>query len=321
MSTDHAKLVVVALGGNAITRPDGRPDIASQFVQTAQTAKPLVDLLDAGYRLVITHGNGPQVGSVLRRVEMSAHAVYSLPLEVCVADTQGGMGYMIAQCLTNEIESRGGRRVVTGIVTTVLVDRDDPAFGNPTKPIGGFLTRAEALRQQQQDGWAVREVGRGKYRRVVPSPAPVHILERDAIRHLVDAGHLIIACGGGGVPVIRNADGRYEGVAAVIDKDLASALLAGEIGAEALIILTAVEQVCINYEKPDQKPLDRITLEQARQFLAQGEFPPGSMGPKIEAAIRFLEAADDCEAYVLITSPEKILSALQGATGTRMTHT
>lgn len=312
-------IVLVAMGGHAFMQKGEKGTIEEHEHNADVIAELLMTLVERDYHLVITHGNGPQVGSVLRRVEMSSASVYPLPLEVCVADTQGGMGYMIAQALTNEIESRGGHRAVTSIVTTVLVDQNDPAFLNPTKPIGSFLTREVAARHEQQDGWIVREVGKGKFRRVVPSPAPIHILERDAIRHLVDAGHLIIACGGGGVPVIRDEQHHYKGVAAVIDKDLASALLADEIGADALIILTAVDQVFIHYDKPDQSALGQITLEQARQFLASGQFPPGSMGPKIESAIRFLETSQAPEPFVLITSPERILQAIQGLTGTRIT--
>ncbi len=336
MMVNDSKLLVVALGGNAITAPGAPPDIPNQFKTTARTAQSLADLVEAGHHVVITHGNGPQVGKVLRRVEMSVPEVYPLPLEICVADTQAGMGYMIAQCLTNEFEQRGHprsefdrrrsrldplrgrRRTVTCVVTTVCVDRDDPAFANPTKPIGSFYTEQQAEKLQREDGWTMAEVLKGQYRRVVPSPVPMQILETDSIRQLVHAGQLIIACGGGGIPVICNEQGHYQGVAAVIDKDLTSALLATKIDADGMIILTSIEKVCLNFQKPDQLELDCLTLDQAKRYQAQGHFPPGSMGPKIEASVQFLENSNKPDCYVLITSPERIIQGLQGKTGTKI---
>ena len=313
---NDSKLLVVALGGNAISKPGEPPDIPHQFKTTTETARSLADLIQAGQRLVITHGNGPQVGKVLRRVEISAPDVYPLPLEICVADTQGGMGYMIAQCLTNALHHRGDSRGVTTVVTTIRVDGDDPAFDRPTKPIGGFFTPEQAEQLQSEQGWTMAEVLQGQYRRVVPSPVPKQILETQAIRQLVKSGQLIIACGGGGVPVVWNKQGGYEGVAAVIDKDLASALLAGEIDADGMIILTSVERVCLNFQKPNQSELAHLTLEQARTHLAQGHFPPGSMGPKIQAAVQFLQSSNKPDAYVLITTPQRVAEALDGQTGT-----
>ena len=315
---DASRLMVIALGGNAITEPGGPPGIAHQFVRTAQTAGFLSDLIERGHQLAITHGNGPQVGGILRRVEMAAPQVYPLPLEICVADTQGGMGYMIAQCMSNELARRGRRLSVAALITTVLVDSQDPAFRDPTKPIGKFLDRAEARRREAEGGWTVKEVSKGRYRRVVPSPLPVEILERDSIRHLVDGGHLVVACGGGGVPVDRDSAGDYAGVAAVIDKDLVSALMAIEIEADCLISLTAVERVSINFETPQQTELDHMTVGQARRHLADGQFPPGSMGPKIEAAVQFLERAKS-GAEALITSDRCVTAALEGNAGTRIT--
>lgn len=320
MNESNSKLLVVALGGNAITLPGSPPDIPNQFKATAVTAKSLADLIDAGHHLVITHGNGPQVGKVLRRVEMSVPTVYPLPLEICVADTQGGMGYMIAQCLSNELEQRGHPRAVTCLVTTVCVDSADPAFTDPTKPIGSFYDQTQAEELQRRDGWIMSEVRTGQYRRVVASPQPQKILEVSSIKHLVDAGELIIACGGGGVPVIRDDAGQRRGVAAVIDKDLASALLATELDADGMIILTSVEQVCINFDKPNQAALPHLTLAEARRHQADGQFPPGSMGPKIEAAIRFLQAGTKPNAEVLITTPEKLHQALDGQSGTKITR-
>jgi carbamate kinase len=311
--------LVIALGGNAITRPGGPADISAQFEQTAQSTRWLVDLLDAGHHVVITHGNGPQVGSTYRRSELAASEVYPLPLEICVASTQGGMGYMIAQCLHNELQVRGRPRGVTAIVTTVVVDAADPAFKDPTKPIGPYLG-PELARARAAEGITIKPAGKDKYRRVVASPRPTQILESGAIRRLVDAGELIVACGGGGIPVARDHEGQLRGIAAVVDKDLASALLAVEIDADALLILTAAEQVCIRYEQPGQQALGRMTVGQARSHLAAGEFPPGSMGPKIEAAILFLEASRRPQPEVIITTPEKALEAMQGRAGTRLTR-
>lgn len=320
MNESNSKLLVVALGGNAITLPGSPPDIPNQFKATAVTAKSLADLIDAGHHVVITHGNGPQVGKVLRRVEMSMPTVYPLPLEICVADTQGGMGYMIAQCLANELEQRGHPRTVTCLVTTVCVDGADPAFAEPTKPIGGFYDQTQAEKLQRQDDWIMSEVLTGQYRRVVASPRPQKILEISSIKRLVDAGELIIACGGGGVPVIRDDAGQHHGVAAVIDKDLVSALLATKLNADGMIILTSVEEVCINFDKPNQATLSHLTLTEARRHQEDGQFPPGSMGPKIEAAISFLEASTKSNAEVLITTPQKLRQALDGQSGTRITR-
>ena len=320
MSANESKLLVIALGGNAISKPGESPDIPSQFKTTAETAKSLADLMEAGHRIVITHGNGPQVGKVLRRVELSVPTVYPLPLEICVADTQGGMGYMIAQCLGNELHRRGLPGRVTAVVTTICVDRHDPAFDRPTKPIGSFYDKQAADELQRNDGWTMTEVLIGQHRRVVPSPAPIEIMEKEAIKKLVAGGEIVITCGGGGVPVVRNDDGQYEGVAAVIDKDLASALLAREIAADGMIILTSIGKVCLNFEKPNQTELDRLTLDEARRHLAAGQFPPGSMGPKIESAVQFLENSQNPDAFVLIATPEHLREALDGKTGTRITR-
>ena len=320
MSASESMLLVVALGGNAISKPGEPPDIPNQFKTTAETAKSLADLIEAGHHIVITHGNGPQVGKVLRRVEMSVPAVYPLPLEICVADTQGGMGYMIAQCLGNELHRRGRRDHVTAVVTTIRVDRHDPAFESPTKPIGSFYDKQAAEELQRDDGWTMTEVLIGQYRRVVASPVPIEIMEKVAIKKLVASGEIVIACGGGGVPVARKDDGHYEGVAAVIDKDLASALLARKIAADGLIVLTNIGRVCLNFEKPNQTELDRLTLDEARRHLAAGQFSPGSMGPKIESAVQFLENSENPDAFVLIATPEHLREALDGKTGTRITR-
>jgi carbamate kinase len=321
MSAAGGKLLVVALGGNAISKPGASPDIPSQFSTTAETAKSLAGLIEEGHRLVITHGNGPQVGKVLRRVELSVPTVYPLPLEICVADTQGGMGYMIAQCLGNELRRRGLHNRVTSLITTICVDRHDPAFDNPTKPIGGFYDKQAADVLQRDDGWIMTEVLKGQYRRVVPSPAPIDITEKEAIKTLVACGEIVITCGGGGVPVVRGDDGQYEGVAAVIDKDLASALLAKNLAADGMIVLTSVDRVCLNFEQPNQTELDRLTLDEARRHLAAGQFPAGSMGPKIESAVQFLDGSENPDAFVLIAAPQHLRDALHGQTGTRITRT
>ncbi len=309
--------IVVALGGNAITRPGGAGDIDAQFAQTAESTAYLADLIDAGHQLIITHGNGPQVGATFRRAELAANEIYPLPLATCVASTQGGMGYMIACCLQNHLAVRGAPRTVTAIVTTVVVDSNDPGFSNPTKPIGPYYDNVEA-KAKARDGFVLRPVSGGKFRRVVASPRPLRILENDAIRQLIDSGHVIIACGGGGIPVVDRAGVGYEGVPAVVDKDLASALLATNMSAARLIILTATERVCLNFEKPDQLDLEHMTLLEARKHLADGQFPAGSMGPKIEAAIQFLETSREPDPEVLITTPERVMDALAGNSGTRI---
>jgi len=268
--------------------------------------------------MVVTHGNGPQVGNVLRRVELAAHEVYPLPLDVCVADTQAGMGYMIAQCLLNELRRRGIRRNVSALVTAVEVDADDPEFGKPTKPIGRYYDADRARELQRSYRWRMVEVpGRG-FRRVVPSPRPRRILEIDLIRRLAYQGDLLIAAGGGGIPVTRTPDGDYVGVEAVIDKDRTSALLAGDIGAELFVIATDVERVALDYGKDTQRFLDRLTVEEARQHLAEGQFPPGSMGPKVEAAIDFVTRTSRRGARTIICDLDHLVEALDGRSGTQI---
>lgn len=316
--SSEAATFVIALGGNAISPADGVGDIPEQYRITTQSAAQLADLIAAGRHMVLTHGNGPQVGNVLRRMELAAHEVYVLPLDICVADTQGGMGYMICTCLRNELRRRGVDCPVSTIITTVEVDADDPDFANPSKPVGDHYSadRAAALRAQQ--GWRMIEVrGRG-WRRVVPSPLPRRIIEIDLLRRLAAAGDCIVAGGGGGVPVTRDADGRYVGVEAVIDKDRTSALLASEIGAAAFVIATSVERVSLDFGKPTQRPIDRMTAAEARRWLDAGQFPPGSMGPKIEAAIDFLDRAARPDAFVLICELSKLAEALAGRSGTRI---
>jgi carbamate kinase len=270
-------------------------------------------MIEQGWNVIVTHGNGPQVGFILRRNELAAHEVHSTPLDVIGADTQGSIGYMISRALDNEFKQRGIDRLVAAVVTQVLVDRDDPGFTNPTKGIGGFTTEEKA-RQFQEEGWIVREdAGRG-WRRMIASPQPLKIVELDAIHTLIDAGFIVVGVGGGGIPVIEDENGMLQGVFAVIDKDRASSLLAADLGVDLFLISTAVEKVALNYNKPDQVWLDQLTLSEAKRYLAEGHFLSGSMGPKIEAMIAFLEA--NPQGKGLITDPPHIVDALEGRTGT-----
>jgi carbamate kinase len=309
--------IVVALGGNAISPEDQEGNIPQQFRTTRATVVHLVDLIEMGARLLITHGNGPQVGNVLRRVELAAHEVYTLPLDICGADTQGGMGYMIAQCLNNELRRRGIDLTASTIITAVEVDSNDPEFEHPTKPVGHFYTPKEAAEMRRRYGWEmVKSRRNGKYRRVVPSPRPRRIVEVKLIRECVAAGDLVIAGGGGGVPVTRDENGDYIGVEAVIDKDRTSALLASAIGAGTFVIATPVDKVALNFGKPDQQAIDRMTVSEAKRHLADGQFPPGSMGPKIEAAIDYLEHVGDPEARVIISDLHHLAAAIDVREGT-----
>ncbi len=309
-------LIVVALGGNAISRSSQEGNVGEQFTNSCRTAESLVTLVEEGHQLVITHGNGPQIGNFLLRNLAASGVVYPLPMEVAVAHVQGGMGYMIAQAVMNELANRGNPRAVTTIVTTIEVDRDDPAFANPTKPIGRRLTIDDAQRLAREEGWQTHEVSPGTYRRVVPSPAPRKIQEIELIRRAVEAGDLLVTCGGGGIPVVRDSENGLSGVRAVIDKDLASAVLATELEADVLMILTNVDRVSLNHGRSDEQALDRMTLDQAKQWMADGQFPPGSMGPKIEGAINFLSATSKPDGRVVIGPLERAADALAGRTGT-----
>jgi carbamate kinase len=317
---DDRRLLVIALGGNAISRENQEGNVAEQFENSRATARQLVDLAEQGFQLVVTHGNGPQIGNFLLRNEAAAGVIYPLAMEVAVAHVQGGMGFMIAQTLTNELAARGIQRTVTAVVTTVLVDHDDPAFRNPTKPIGRVLNKQEAERRAVEERIAVKEVQPSKYRRVVPSPQPQAILEIGLIRRAVEAGEWLVACGGGGVPLIRDSAVGLRGVPAVIDKDLASALLASELDAEALVILTAVDRVHLRFGRPDQRAVERMTVAEAARWLADGEFPEGSMGPKVLGAIRFLERSRRPAAYAVIGPLEQAADAVAGKVGTRVTR-
>lgn len=310
------KLAVIAIGGNSLIADKQHQSIEDQYQAAKDTCTHIADMIEQGWTVAIGHGNGPQVGFVLRRSEI-AHKVeglHEVPLDVCGADTQGATGYALQQNLYNEFARRGIDKPVTTLVTQVEVDRADPAFRNPTKPIGSFMDAEEAHSRREKDGWdMVEDAGRG-WRRVVPSPLPKRVVEEPAIRQLMDAGMCVITVGGGGIPVITDDEGQLQGVAAVIDKDYASALLAASLGADMLIISTAVEKVALNFGKPEQKWLDKMTVAEAKQYLAEGtHFAKGSMAPKIQACINFLEHGGK---KAIITNPANISRALSGETGT-----
>jgi carbamate kinase len=311
-----SKLAVVAVGGNSIIKDDKNVTVEDQMDALRETAHHIVDMIEAGWDLAIGHGNGPQVGFILRRSEIAAktEGMHEVPLDVCGADSQGAIGYEFQQALQNEFHKRSIKKGAATVVTQMLVDKNDPAFQKPTKPIGSFMEEPEAKRRQSEMGWSVVEdAGRG-WRRVVASPLPKKIIELESVELLLNAGVTVITVGGGGIPVIDNGNGELEGTAAVIDKDFASSLLAQEIGAELFLIATAVEKVAINFGKPDQKWLDKMTLAEAKQYLAEGtHFAKGSMAPKIQAIVWFLENGGK---QALITNPENIGRALKGETGT-----
>jgi len=307
------RVAVVAIGGNSLITKD-RQTVPDQFAITRETTRHIASMIRRGWDVVVTHGNGPQVGFILLRSELSSHVLHTVPLDSCGADTQGALGYMIQQCLYNDFLRLGMDKQAVTVVTQAIVNQDDPAFQNPTKPIGPFYDQEKALRYQEERGWTVAEdAGRG-WRQVVPSPLPREIVERDAILELVQKGYTVIAVGGGGIPVVRDEQGQLKGVEAVIDKDYASSLLATAIQADLFLISTAVEKVALNFNTPDQVDLDCLSLSQAQKYLAEGHFPPGSMGPKIQAIIWYLEKGGK---EALVTSPENMERALAGETGTR----
>ncbi len=311
-----SRIAVIAIGGNSLIKDAQHQTVEDQYQAAKETCLHIADMIEAGYEVIIGHGNGPQVGFILRRSEIAAktEGMHEVPLDVCGADTQGAIGYALQQNLQNELRRRNMEKPVATVVTQVLVDRADPAFKNPTKPIGSFMDEVEAKRREKELSWnVVEDAGRG-WRRVVASPLPKEIIEIEAIKALIAAGVIVISTGGGGIPVIRNAAGDLEGVAAVIDKDFGSSLLATNVGAELFVISTAVEKAALNFGKPDQKWLDRMTLAEAKAYLAEGKhFAKGSMAPKVQAIIRFLESGGK---QALITNPENIGRALKGQTGT-----
>lgn len=309
------RIAVVAIGGNSLIKDAGHASVPDQYQAAHETAAHIQAMLADGWNVVITHGNGPQVGFILRRSELAAHELHEVPLDVCGADSQGAIGYALQQNLYNGFRRAGVDRDVATVVCQVEVAADDPAFSRPSKPIGSFMDEAAAARRREQ-GWDLIEDANRGYRRVVASPAPLRIVELPVIRTLVESGTVVIAVGGGGIPVVAYPSGELRGVAAVIDKDLASALLANALGADLLLISTAVERVALNFGTPQQRWVDRLTLDEAKRYLAEGDhFGRGSMGPKIQAVINYLEQGGR---EALITSPERIEDALAGKTGTRI---
>jgi len=309
------KTAVVAVGGNSLIKDKDHQTVPDQYAAAAETCIHIAGMVAQGWNVVVTHGNGPQVGFILRRSELSAHELHDVPLDSCGADTQGAIGYMMQKALYNEFRKRGLAKEAVTVVTQVLVDKKDPAFQNPSKPIGSFMDKDAALKHRDADAWAVVEdAGRG-WRRVVASPLPQRIIERDVIKTLIDKGFVVVAVGGGGIPVVEDDQGNLMGSEAVIDKDYASSLLANSIKADLLLISTAVEKVALNYGKPNQVWLERMTLAEAKKYWAEGHFHKGSMGPKIQASIWFLERGGK---EALITNPENIERALSGQTGTRI---
>ena len=311
--TTEKKLAILAVGGNSLIMDESHKSVEDQYSAVEETCRHIAGLVKSGYRVVVTHGNGPQVGFILRRSELAAHELHQVPLDSCGADTQGAIGYQVQRAMYNEMKDWPQRHVVATVVTQVLVDRNDPSFKKPSKPIGSFMDEQTANEHRQKDHWdIVEDAGRG-FRRVVASPRPVRIIELEAIRRLLENDIVVVAVGGGGIPVIEDEQGRLKGAAAVIDKDLATSLLARDLKADLLIISTAIEKVCLNYRKPDQKDIDRMTLAEAKRYLAEGHFAPGSMKPKVEAIVEFLESGGT---QALITDPPHLVAALEGKSGT-----
>jgi carbamate kinase len=308
--------LVLAIGGNSLIPDKQHQSVQDQYNATDETSDHIAGLIEQGWDVVVSHGNGPQVGFILRRSELASSELHEIPLDYAGADTQGAIGYMIQQNMVNDFAARGIQKSVATVVTQVEVDPNDPAFQKPSKPIGSFMDEDEAFKRRDEEGWDIKEdAGRG-WRRVVASPQPVKIIELDVIRGLVDAGVATIAVGGGGIPVVMNAEGKLEGIAAVIDKDLASALLAVQIDADLLLISTAVEQVALNFGTPDERWIDQMTLAEVKAYLDEGvHFAEGSMAPKMRAVVQFLEGGGK---EALITDPRNLERAMAGETGTRI---
>jgi len=307
------KLAVVAFGGNALLRPEDRGTQEEQVARAKQAARWLAEIVRHGYKLIVVHGNGPQVGNILVQAEEASTKIPPQTLDVCVAQTEGSIGFVLQQALRNRLEAIGIKGEVVTVLTEVEVDANDPAFRRPTKPIGPFFTRYRAEALERDLGWTMREdAGRG-WRHVVPSPRPLSILNVKTIRRMLEEALVVIAAGGGGIPVARGRDGQWRGIEAVIDKDYASALLAAQLDADTYIVLTGVSKVAIDFGKPTQRFVDRLPVAEAEKFLAEGQFPAGSMGPKIEAAIQFVKSTGR---EVLITDVEVLREALAGENGT-----
>lgn len=310
----NGKLAVIAIGGNSLIKDKQHQSVEDQYQAAHETAGHIAHMVKDGWNVAVAHGNGPQVGFILRRSELASHELHEVPLDVCGADSQGAIGYALQQSLQNHFLDMGIDRAVATIVTQTEVSADDPAFKNPTKPIGSFMDEEEAMKRRERDGWdVVEDAGRG-WRRVVASPIPTRIVEEPSVRALIAAGQIVITVGGGGIPVVADEKGHLHGIAAVIDKDFASSLLATKLGADTFIISTAVEKVAINFGKPDQQWLDKVTLAEAKAYLEEGKhFAKGSMAPKIQAIINFLEAGGT---HAIVTDPPNIPRALAGETGT-----
>ncbi|TFG14611.1 carbamate kinase [Candidatus Thorarchaeota archaeon] len=310
-----ARKAVVAIGGNSLIKDKNHRTVPDQYEAAAETCKHIADMIEQGWDVVITSGNGPQVGFILRRSELASHELHEVPLDYCGADTQGAIGYMIQRAMYNEFNKRNMNKSVATVVTQTLVDKKDPAFENPAKPVGSFMEEKEAKKREKEEGWqVVEDAGRG-WRRVVPSPIPKKIIELPAIEALIREGIIVYAVGGGGIPVIENDKGNLEGVAAVIDKDRASALLANGLDANVLLISTAVEKVYLNFGTDDQEPIDKMDHIQAQKYMEEGHFAAGSMLPKVEACISFIQRGGE---MAIITDPLNITKALRGETGTRI---
>ncbi len=309
------KVAVVAVGGNSLILDPKKVTVEDQYLAAAETSKHIADMIEAGWDVAVGHGNGPQVGFILRRSEIAAktEGMHEVPLDVCGADSQGAIGYALQQTLQNELIQRGIKKSVATVVTQVKVDKNDKAFQNPTKPIGGFMEEDDAKRREKELGWnVVEDAGRG-WRRVVASPIPKEVVEIEAVKELLRAGTVVITVGGGGIPVVDDGKGGCVGAAAVIDKDFASSLLSQEINADLFVISTAVEKIAINYGKPDQKWIDKMTVAEAKKYIEEGHFAKGSMLPKVQAIIWFLENGGK---QALVTDPPHIGAALRGETGT-----
>ena len=311
------KIAVIAIGGNSLIRDKKHQSVEDQYLAAKETTGHIVKMIQAGWNVAIAHGNGPQVGFILRRSELSAHELHEVPLDVCGADSQGAIGYSLQQNLQNDLRKIGIDKPVATVVTQVQVDADDPAFKNPTKPIGSFMDKEQAMNRRDVDGWdVVEDAGRG-WRRVVASPLPERIVEEVAVKTLVNSGAVVITVGGGGIPVVADENGDLHGVAAVIDKDFASALLANRLGAELFVISTAVEKCAINFGQPNEEWVDQMSVAEVKQYLAEGtHFAKGSMAPKMEAVVKFIEGGGK---RAIVTDPQNIERALAGKTGTHIT--
>lgn len=311
----EGKLIVIAIGGNSLIEDSKHVTVASQYDAAKKTAHHIARLVEAGNRVVIAHGNGPQVGYILRRAEIASTELHTVPLDSCVADTQGAIGYQLQSALDNEFKDLGIKKNVATVVTQVEVSPTDPSFQKPTKPIGSFMTKEVAMEHKEKDGWnVVEDAGRG-WRRVVASPKPVSIIELETIKCLLDNGIIVIAAGGGGIPVTKDENGKLSGKEAVIDKDLAAAMLAKHLNADLFVISTAVEKVCLNYGKPNQMSLDTINIEKAKEYIEAGHFAPGSMLPKIQAIVDFVSTTGNMG---IVTDPANLYDALYGEQGTKI---